>query len=56
MVELDERSQPIKIRHVADIEKCLGVGNLYGFINNTFFSNIFQIMFQGMLSLKLDNF
>ena len=36
-VKLDERSQPEKIQHFIDIEKLLGVGNLYQFINNTSF-------------------
>ena len=36
-VRLDERSQPEKIQHFIDIEKLLGVGNLYQFINNTSF-------------------
>ena len=36
-VKLNERSQPMKIHHVTDIEKLLGVDNLGKFINNTSF-------------------
>ena len=36
-VKLNEGSQPIKIHHVIDIEKLLGVDNLDKFINNTSF-------------------
>ena len=36
-VKLNERSQPMKIHHVIDIEKLLGVDNLDEFINNTSF-------------------
>ena len=36
-VKLDERSQPMKINHVIDIEKLLGVDNLDEFISNTSF-------------------
>ena len=36
-VKLNERSQPTKIHRVIDIEKLLGVDNLYEFINNTSF-------------------
>ena len=36
-VKLNERSQPVKIYHIIDIEKLLGVDNLDDFINNTSF-------------------
>ena len=36
-VKLNERSQPMKIHHVIDIEKLLGVDNLDEFINSTSF-------------------
>ena len=36
-VKLNERSQPVKIHHVIDIEKLLGVDNLDEFINSTSF-------------------
>ena len=36
-VKLNERSQPVKICHIIDIEKLLGVDNLGEFINNTSF-------------------
>ena len=36
-VKRDERRHPIKINHVTDIEKLLGVDNLDEFISNTSF-------------------
>ena len=36
-IKLNERSQPLKIHHVIDIEKHLGVDNLDEFISNTSF-------------------
>ena len=36
-VKLNEKSQPMKIHHVIDIEKLLGVDILDEFINNTSF-------------------
>ena len=36
-VKLNERSQPMKIHHVIDTEKLLGVDNLDEFISNTSF-------------------
>ena len=36
-VKLNERSQPMKIHHVIDIGKLLGVDNLNEFVNNTSF-------------------
>ena len=34
-VKLNEKSQPMKIHHIIDIEKILGVDNLDEFIINT---------------------
>ena len=36
-VKLSERSNPVKIFHIIDIEKLLGIDNLDDFINNTSF-------------------
>ena len=36
-VKLNERSQPVKIYHIIDIKKLLGVDNLDEFISNTSF-------------------
>ena len=36
-VKLSERSRPVKIFHITDIEKLLGIDNLDDFINNTSF-------------------
>ena len=36
-VKLSERSKPVKIFHIIDIEKLLGIHNLDDFINNTSF-------------------
>ena len=36
-VKLNERSRPMKIHHIIDIEKLLAVDNLDEFVNNTYF-------------------
>ena len=36
-IKLSERSNPVKIFHIIDIEKLLGIDNLDDFINNTSF-------------------
>ena len=36
-VKLNERSNPVKIFHIIDIEKLFGIDNLDGFICNTSF-------------------